>query len=690
MQVLSQPPPWQQPAPAASVPLSRPSGFGNLYRLKVVGIPAGYSDEQLRQLFQLCGSAAEARIVHDKQSGRPVGYGYVSFHSKEAADLAISTFDGQLQLQGGATALSVYYAKKQHDGPPGGSAAAAADGAAAPPGLAPSAGGSSGGGTESCHARNAKLYFCGTPAGVRRDSILALFSAFGRVRHLQVYTDSYGVLSSGTVTMYATEEAVAAMAALDGKPLAPGTAPLKVTWAQLSTLPRRSPAGGGPPPPMPRGFTVSYACVPPAVTPAEIASAFERYGGVLQVVPFAHRREGPPNSRGCGLVVLEREAAALAAIEGLSGRHTWPGAERPLLVQMFYGAERSVSAGAELVFGSNSQPQQQQPGAGRPGGPHHHHHHGGSGPPPNSMPAAAAAGVRRTTAAFTYPLQQQQPQPQPPHGASSSSGGLLDAGGALPPPGCAPDAFKLVLTNLPASYSQGDVFALLQPYGNIVSLSLTPAGHGGAHDALATVWYATGGQADAALAALSNTVLMAAEGSRQLAVTAFKHRASLLAGQAHAALQQQHGAAGAVWGPPADAYAAHQQPSAVAALLHQQQHQLALASGGHDAWAAGGAGDGAGGMHMLAAGSQGQLAAATTSAMAANAFDMQQLLTALHGSQQPLVLDAPAPAGWPSAGAAAGSGAALSSGSGLDGSLLPPVCSALMPPLCAGLSGWLG
>jgi hypothetical protein len=81
---------------------------------------------------------------------------------------------------------------------------------------------------ESCPTRNAKLYFCGTPSSFRRDSILALFSAFGRVRHLQVYTDSFGVLASGTVTMYSTEEAIAAMNSLDGKVLQPGTAPLKV------------------------------------------------------------------------------------------------------------------------------------------------------------------------------------------------------------------------------------------------------------------------------------------------------------------------------------------------------------------------------------------------------------------------------------------------------------------------------
>lgn len=118
-------------------------------------------------------------------------------------------------VQGGANYLSVYYAKKQHD---------------------------TTNDKESCPARNAKLYFCGTPAGLRRDSILALFSAFGRVRHLQVYTDSYGVLSSGTVTMYSTDEAIEAMNSLDGKVLQPGTAPLKVCGVECSSTRSHCPA----------------------------------------------------------------------------------------------------------------------------------------------------------------------------------------------------------------------------------------------------------------------------------------------------------------------------------------------------------------------------------------------------------------------------------------------------------------
>ena len=170
-----------------------------LYRLKVVNLPRSLSEKDLVDLFSTCGTVFEARVVYDKASGLPVGYGYVSFGSKEEADQAISKLDGQVQLEGSPGRLSVYYAKKQHTL------------------------------KESSPARNAKLYFCGTPAGCKREAILSMFSAFGRVRHLQVYVDSMGGLSSGTVTMFTTTEANAAMVALDGMVLSEGTAPLKVS-----------------------------------------------------------------------------------------------------------------------------------------------------------------------------------------------------------------------------------------------------------------------------------------------------------------------------------------------------------------------------------------------------------------------------------------------------------------------------
>lgn len=671
-------------------------------------------------------------------------------------------------LQGAANHLSVYYAKKQHD---------------------------TTNDKESCPARNAKLYFCGTPSGLRRDSILALFSAFGRVRHLQVYTDSYGVLSSGTVTMYSTDEAIEAMNSLDGKVLQPGTAPLKVsqpahtgpagvcscrrtypagpqhaacaracvtqwrgshsssavvccgpaavpgacvqvTWAQLSTLPRCNPTGGGPPPPMPRGFTVSYACIPTSVTPAEVAATFERFGTVLQVVPFAHRREGPLNSRGCGLVVMDREPAAMAAVEALSGVFTWPGAERPLLVQPFYERVSPDKSGGGLPAGAQQAGQfgrggSSSGGGGMPRGPTNHH-------------SAASAGVRGNAGRPGFQPQQQQWQGghQGPRGPPTAA--------EAPPPGCAPDVFKLVLANLPGSYTHTDVVSLLQPYGTVMSLTVMPAGDLG-RDSSAAVWYASASQAEAALSALSNTVLMAAEGTRQLEVKAFKRPLGQYLGANSMQRGMQQGQApglgGGAWHSPhatqgltgmqqqqqqhSPGMAAYQQPSPVS---HQQGllQQGGYGPAGHvlQQQAAGGlmgveqhvnnmwvqAGSTSGGTspdHLGLQGGDSNLSALSAAMSAGpNAYSMQQLLSMLPQQQQQhpvacVMLPGGGAGAWPGNMVMPGGAVSLSSTSNLDGTLQsfqggngtdpgslinPSVSTSLLAPAGpgAGYTGWLG
>jgi phosphoinositide-3-kinase regulatory subunit 4 len=496
---------------------------------------------------------------------------------------------------------------------------------------------------------------------------------------------------------------------------------------------------------MPRGFTVSYACVPTSVTPAEVAAAFERFGIVLQVVPFAHRREGPPASRGCGLVVMDSEAGALAAVEALSGCFTWPGAERPLLVQPFYGAERGAGGDAGQVLGGGGGGGGPGAGSGAWGGGGRGGGFGaggggglGRGPTHHNM--AAAAGPRGARAGG---FQQQQQQHSPTYtqaggGAGGAGGGGLARGGEVPPPGCAPNAFKLVLTNLPASYTQADVFSLLQPYGQVVSFSHVPAGACGP-DGGAVVWYATRQQADAALAALSNTVLMAAEGSRQLCLRAFKGRQPAHEQQLPAAQHLRQPPGGSFWPAPSAAapgghgvhgYAAayqqqlqqqqqqqQQQSSAAATALLQQQLAYGVAHQQQQVLGGGGGGDGGGwgaapgllpgvdgGMqHMSGASSLAALAAATaamSSSPGAAAFSMQQLLAALPGQQQQQQQQMLGGGGggstWPSGSvmltAAGVDGGSLSAGGqGLQGSAGGQLLVSAPQPSAGGrYTGWLG
>jgi hypothetical protein len=260
---------------------------------------------------------------------------------------------------------------------------------------------------------------------------------------------------------------------------------------------------------MPKGFTVSYACLPTFVTPSEVAALFERFGTVLQVVPFAHRREGPANSRGCGLVVVDNEAAATDAIEALSGKFTWPGAERALLVQPFYGVER---AGPHQLPTLPEGPGTTSSSSNAQGG--------GSGggrmwqPPGNS--GRQQQGGRRGGYGYGGGPMNDREQHRAGSAAAQAPAGAADDEPA--PPGCSPDAFKLVLSNVPSSYSQGDVSALLQPYGHVVS-AFREQGRDSSGDTV-SVWYANGGQAEAAVAGLRNVVLMAPDGPRRLLLTA--------------------------------------------------------------------------------------------------------------------------------------------------------------------------
>jgi hypothetical protein len=276
---------------------------------------------------------------------------------------------------------------------------------------------------------------------------------------------------------------------------------------------------------MPKGFTVSYACLPTFVTPSEVAALFERFGTVLQVVPFAHRREGPTNSRGCGLVVVESETAATDSIDALSGKYTWPGAERPLLVQPFYGVERAgphqlptLPDGPSNSSGSNAQ------GSGGSSGMQGGGSSGGRiWQPPGNLPSSRQQQGGRRGGYSGYgagPMHDREQQQQQQHrGGMAAAQAPAGAGDEEPaPPGCAPDAFKLVLSNLPSSYSQADVSALLQPYGHVVS-AFREQGRDSSGDVV-SVWYANGGQAEGAVAGLRNVVLMAPDGPRRLLLTA--------------------------------------------------------------------------------------------------------------------------------------------------------------------------
>jgi RNA recognition motif-containing protein len=64
--------------------------------LFVGNLPYSMTEERLRALFEASGTIVSARIVVDRQSQRPKGFGFVEFEAPYAADAAIAELSGRL------------------------------------------------------------------------------------------------------------------------------------------------------------------------------------------------------------------------------------------------------------------------------------------------------------------------------------------------------------------------------------------------------------------------------------------------------------------------------------------------------------------------------------------------------------------------------------------------------------------
>ena len=87
-------------------------------RLYVGNLPFSATEEQIRDLFAQNGrSVTEVRLVTDRETGRPRGFGFVEMGSQEDADGAIRDLNG---FQYGGRPLTVNEARERVGGGGGG------------------------------------------------------------------------------------------------------------------------------------------------------------------------------------------------------------------------------------------------------------------------------------------------------------------------------------------------------------------------------------------------------------------------------------------------------------------------------------------------------------------------------------------------------------------------------------------
>ncbi len=85
--------------------------------LFIAGLSTDFDDVDLKEMFELYGEVASARIITDRSTGKSKGFGFVDMPNKEEAKETIATLDNVVL---GKKRISVKEAEPQQSRPAGG------------------------------------------------------------------------------------------------------------------------------------------------------------------------------------------------------------------------------------------------------------------------------------------------------------------------------------------------------------------------------------------------------------------------------------------------------------------------------------------------------------------------------------------------------------------------------------------
>lgn len=81
-------------------------------KLYVGNLPFSADDSSIKELFSKSGTVTSASVIHDKETGRSKGFGFIEMSSEQEAATAIENLNGK-ELEG--RALKVNLAKPKEE-----------------------------------------------------------------------------------------------------------------------------------------------------------------------------------------------------------------------------------------------------------------------------------------------------------------------------------------------------------------------------------------------------------------------------------------------------------------------------------------------------------------------------------------------------------------------------------------------
>ncbi len=88
-------------------------------KLYVGNLPFEVTDDSLHELFETQGQVTSAKVITDRETGRPRGFGFVEMGQAEDAQKAIQSLDGQ-DFQGRNLKVNLAKPREERSGGGGG------------------------------------------------------------------------------------------------------------------------------------------------------------------------------------------------------------------------------------------------------------------------------------------------------------------------------------------------------------------------------------------------------------------------------------------------------------------------------------------------------------------------------------------------------------------------------------------